>query len=117
MTRLSHDAQDTPRPARALRLLPPPAADALPAPPDDRLPDGFAVELAADTHRSADGRLLLGGSPPRLLRLTRAAARRLVDGGFPVTGPATAALARRLLDSGVAHPRPPSSMNPAKAMA
>ncbi|MFF9132724.1 mycofactocin biosynthesis glycosyltransferase MftF [Streptomyces sp. NPDC014806] len=107
MTRLSHDAQDTPRPARALRLLPSPAADALPAPPDDRLPDGFAVELAADTHRSADGRLLLGGSPPRLLRLTGAAARRLVDGGFPVTGPATAALARRLLDSGVAHPRPP----------
>ncbi|MFE6286538.1 mycofactocin biosynthesis glycosyltransferase MftF [Streptomyces sp. NPDC057877] len=79
----------------------------LPPPPDGRLPTGFAVELAPDTHRSRDGHLLLGGSPPRLLRLGPAAVRLLRDGGFAVTDAASAALARRLLDAGVAHPRPP----------
>lgn len=84
-----------------------PRLPALPAPPRDRLPDGFAVELAADTHRSDDGHLMLGGSPPRLLRLKTAAIRLLEDGTFAVTDTASAALARRLLDAGVAHPRPP----------
>ncbi|MEV0180359.1 mycofactocin biosynthesis glycosyltransferase MftF [Streptomyces sp. NPDC050625] len=82
-------------------------SEPLPSPPRDRLPDGFAVELAADTHRSRDGHLMLGGSPPRLLRLGAAAVRLLADGGFGVTDAASAALARRLLDAGVAHPRPP----------
>jgi mycofactocin system glycosyltransferase len=52
---------------------------------------------------------MLGGSPPRLLRLTPAAARLLRPGCFTVTDRASAALARRLVDSGVAHPRPPAS--------
>ncbi len=77
------------------------------APPADvRLPDGLAVELAADVHRSRDGRLLLGGSPPRLLRLSPAAARLLAAGGFTVADRGTAVLARRLIDIGAAHPRP-----------
>ena len=76
-------------------------------PRDTTLPDGFAVELAADVHRSRDGRLMLGGSPPRLLRLSRSAARLLEPGRFTVVDAATAGLARRLVDIGVALPRPP----------
>ncbi|MGK3103879.1 hypothetical protein ACPCYV_07725 [Streptomyces mordarskii] len=91
---------------------PPPRPGTLPSPPPDRLPDGFAVELAATTHRSRDGHLMLGGSPPRLLRLGAAAVRLLEDGGFVVTDDASAALARRLLDAGLVHPRPPLSPTP-----
>src|SRR5215470_16865919 len=80
----------------------------LPGPAGTRLPAGFAVHLAADVHRSRNGRLILGGSPPRLLRLNPAAARLLRPGSFTVSGPASAALARRLVDSGVANPRPPA---------
>jgi mycofactocin glycosyltransferase len=81
---------------------------ALAGPPDTSLPMGFAVELAAGVHRSRDGRLMLGGSPPRLLKLNPAAARLLRPGRFAVTGRASAALARRLVDIGAAHPRPPA---------
>jgi mycofactocin glycosyltransferase len=79
-------------------------------PPDTRLPNGFAVELAEDVHRSRDGRLMLGGSPPRLLRLSEPAARVLEPGRFTVTDAATAALARRLVDIGIALPRPPAQI-------
>ncbi|POX38528.1 mycofactocin system glycosyltransferase [Streptomyces sp. Ru73] len=79
----------------------------LPGPWDTRLPVGFTVELAADAHRSRDGRLLLGGALPRLLRLGPTAARLLDGGRFTVTGRTSAALARRLLDIGAVHPRPP----------
>ena len=83
------------------------AVAGLPAPRDMTLPNGFAIELADDVHRSRDGALMLGGSPPRLLRLSKSAARLLEPGRFTVTDAATAALARRLVDIGVAHPRPP----------
>ncbi|MFD7992234.1 mycofactocin biosynthesis glycosyltransferase MftF [Streptomyces mexicanus] len=83
-----------------------PLAARLPPPPDATLPQGFTVELAPGTHRSRDGRLMTGGSPLRLVRLTDAAVRRLGDGRFTVTDAASAALARRLLDAGVVHPRP-----------
>jgi mycofactocin system glycosyltransferase len=77
------------------------------APPaQTRLPDGLAVELAGDVHRSRDGRLMLGGAPSRLLRLGASAARLLEPGEFTVADAATAALARRLVDLGAAHPRP-----------
>ncbi|GAA0478038.1 mycofactocin biosynthesis glycosyltransferase MftF [Streptomyces olivaceiscleroticus] len=89
--------------------LPPP----LPGPWDTLLPLGFAVELAGDAHRSRDGRLLLGGAPPRLLRLGPTAARLLDGGRFTVTGRTSAALARRLLDIGAVHPRPPLGTGPA----
>src|SRR6266704_201160 len=80
----------------------------LAAPPDTTLPNGFAIELADDVHRSRDGGLMLGGSPPRLLRLSKPAARILAPGRFTVADAATAALARRLVDIGVANPRPPA---------
>ncbi len=55
----------------------------------------------------ADGTLLVGGYPVRVLRLTASGARH-VEGwwsGTPVPGNAKArALARRLLDTGIAHP-------------
>jgi mycofactocin system glycosyltransferase len=78
----------------------------LAAPPDTTLPNGLAVELDGEVRRSRDGRLMLGGSPPRLLRLSKPTARVLGPGRFTVTDAATAALARRLVDIGVAHPRP-----------
>ncbi|MEU9789005.1 mycofactocin biosynthesis glycosyltransferase MftF [Streptomyces sparsogenes] len=85
----------------------------LASPRDVTLPDGFTVELAAGTDRSRDGRLMVGGSPLRLVRLTDAAARRLGDGRFAVTDATSAALARRLLDAGVVHPRPARGPVPA----
>ncbi|MER6735212.1 mycofactocin biosynthesis glycosyltransferase MftF [Streptomyces puniciscabiei] len=89
-----------------VRSLAPAAPDLLAPPADDTLPDGFTVELAPGTHRSRDGRLMTGGSPLRLIRLTEAAVRRLGAGRFSVTDAPSAALARRLLDAGVVHPRP-----------
>jgi mycofactocin system glycosyltransferase len=66
------------------------------------------VQLADGVHRSRDGRLILGGSPARLLRLTPPAVRLLRQGSFAVTGRASATFARRLLDCGIANPRPPA---------
>ena len=63
----------------------------LAGPLDTTLPNGFAVELADDVHRSRDGRLMLGGSPPMLLRLSVSAARLLGPGQFTVADAATAA--------------------------
>jgi mycofactocin glycosyltransferase len=80
----------------------------LAAPPDTTLPNGLAVELDGEVRRSRDGRLMLGGSPTRLLRLSKSAARVLRPGMFTVADAATAALARKLVDTGVAHPRPPA---------
>ncbi|MBB3086987.1 mycofactocin biosynthesis glycosyltransferase MftF [Geodermatophilus sabuli] len=77
---------------------------AIPAPPPDRLPDGFAVRLDPRTRRRDGGTALLGGSPLRLLRLLPRA-RDLLRGDRIVVGDAaTAALAARLLDAGLAHP-------------
>ena len=55
-------------------------------------------------HRSRDGALMLGGSPPRLLRLSAPATRLLGPGRFTVADAATSALARQLVDIGVALP-------------
>jgi mycofactocin system glycosyltransferase len=77
-------------------------------PPDTTLPNGLAVELDGEVRRSRDGRLMLGGSPTRLLRLSKPAARVLRPGMFTVADTATAALARKLVDTGIAHPRPPA---------
>ncbi len=64
----------------------------------------------------ADGKVLAGGYPARVLRLTPAGARSIQDwfAGTPVPGGRKArALARRLLDAGIAHPvpcdRPPAA--------
>ncbi|GAB2932780.1 mycofactocin biosynthesis glycosyltransferase MftF [Rhodococcus aerolatus] len=69
-----------------------------------RLPDGFAVALDPTTRRLDGGAALLGGSPPRLLRLAPAARALLTAAPLRVTDARTAGLARTLLDAGVAHP-------------
>jgi mycofactocin system glycosyltransferase len=75
----------------------------IPAAPDARLPDGFAVRLSPRVRRRPDG-ALLGGSPLRLMRLSTRA-RELLTGGRVVVRDATSAqLAARLLDAGLAFP-------------
>ena len=71
-----------------------------------RLPLGFAVELDRATRRLDRGAVLLGGSPPRLLRLAPLARQLLAGPRLRVEDRRTAGLARTLLDAGVAHPRP-----------
>ncbi|MFF0203671.1 mycofactocin biosynthesis glycosyltransferase MftF [Streptomyces sp. NPDC005017] len=55
----------------------------------------------------ADGRTLIGGTPPRAVRLSPGGARLVGRwlAGEPVTAPAHLALARRLVAAGLAHPR------------
>lgn len=75
------------------------------------LPDGFGVELDADTVTvGADAPdVLFGGSPPRLMRLSAAGVRALEQLRCqPVSSADTGRLARRLTDAGLAHPRPPA---------
>ena len=71
-----------------------------------RLPLGFAVEIDRATRRLDRGAVLLGGSPPRLLRLAPLARELLAGPRLRVEDRRTAGLARTLLDAGVAHPRP-----------
>ncbi len=72
-----------------------------------RLPDGFGVELDPSVRRLSNGRVLLGGRPIRLLKLSTKAAALVGEGSrLSVRDDVTAAIARRLLDAGVAHPRP-----------
>ena len=74
-------------------------------PPGARLPAGFAVRLDTRTRTLAEGRVLLGGAPLRLLKLSAKAVAVLgADGRLCSADPTTATLARRLLDAGVAHP-------------
>lgn len=74
-----------------------------------RLPNGFCVRVDPRVRRLNAGRVLLGGAPIRLLRLSATATDRLTGGSMVrVRDGTTAALARRLLDTGVAHPRPPA---------
>ena len=75
------------------------------------LPVGFRLRADERTRCDDEGRLLVGGSPRRVLRLTdngAATARRLLN-GEPVADARDAALARRLLDTGIAHPVPVDS--------
>ncbi|WP_436697612.1 mycofactocin biosynthesis glycosyltransferase MftF [Nocardioides sp. BYT-33-1] len=68
------------------------------------LPDGFVIRLRADLAVADRGRLLVGGSPVRAVRLAARARRLLAGGRLTVDGPATATLARRLLDGNLADP-------------
>jgi mycofactocin system glycosyltransferase len=80
----------------------------IPPPGTRDLPAGFRVALDPGTRFRDGGRVLVGGSPLRLVRLsTRAAAvvatwRR---GGW-ADSPTARAVARCLLDRGLVHPRP-----------
>lgn len=72
------------------------------------VPAGFRLRPDPGVQRHDAGRLLIGGSPRRVLRLTPPGAEvaaRLLD-GHPVDDRAGALLARRLLDTGIAHPLP-----------
>lgn len=78
-------------------------------------PAGFRLVLDPATRAADGGRVLIGGSPLRVLTLTPAG-QRLVDrwrAGEPIGGTeAERRLARRLLDAGLAHPRPPAGARP-----
>lgn len=85
-----------------------PATDTPPAAADP-VPAGTRLTLDTRARRYRAGRILLGGSPPRLLRLSPAAAQRVGRwlAGEPVgPDPRDGRLARRLLDAGLAHPHP-----------
>jgi len=72
------------------------------------LPRGFGIVFDRSLRTYQHGRLLVGGTPTRVMRLTdmgQAAFASLCDG----CGDSTAArmLARRMTEAGMAHPRPP----------
>jgi len=72
------------------------------------VPLGFRLQPDVGTQCHDGGRVVVGGSPRRVLRLTArgaVAANRLLD-GQPVSGNGDGLLARRLLDAGIAHPVP-----------
>ncbi|BDC73858.1 mycofactocin biosynthesis glycosyltransferase MftF [Prescottella equi] len=77
-----------------------------------RLPDGFGVRLDPQVRAYSGGRVLIGGSPMRMLKLAPAAAEMIGDGYLEVVDSQTAVVARRLLDSGVGNPRPMSTPSP-----
>lgn len=68
------------------------------------LPVGFRVRLRGDVVHADGGRLLVGGSPVRAVRLGDRARALLATGDLAVTDAATALLARRLLDGNLANP-------------
>lgn len=70
----------------------------------DRLPVGFRVRMRDDVESHDRGRVLVGGSPLRVLRLSAAARRLIRDRTVEVCSPASQALAVRLLDTNVADP-------------
>jgi mycofactocin system glycosyltransferase len=68
------------------------------------LPTGFAVRIRDDVRRLDDGRLLVGGSPLRAMRLSPEAVG-LIDGArVVVRSPQAGVVARRLLDGNLADP-------------
>lgn len=71
------------------------------------MPAGFRLRADSRTRFVADGSVLVGGSPVRVLRLTPTGAHQVAAwfSGAPVPDTATGrTLARRLLDAGIAHP-------------
>lgn len=86
------------------RGAPAPAVGSGPA--DTVLPAGWRVVVDRRVVALDGGRVLLGGAPPRMLRLAPAGWALLAGGGFTVTDATSRALARRLLDGGVVHPVP-----------
>ena len=76
-------------------------------PGDELVPAGFRLRPDPGARTLADGTVITGGYPIRVLRLSPAGARHVAGwwDGAPVPGNAKArALARRLLDTGIAHP-------------
>jgi len=78
------------------------------------LPEGVPVVLDGGVRTAQGGRMLIGGAPVRVVRLSAAGARavgRWRAGAAPA-GAAERALARRLVDGGLAHPLPPPAAPP-----
>lgn len=80
----------------------------LPSPPAEELPGGTVVIVGADVWRYDRGRVLVGGAPTRVMRLSRQAAELIRDGRVEASDPASMRLAARLVDAGIAHPDPAS---------
>lgn len=90
-----------PRPVKDPRAAP--GARRLP------LPAGFGLALDPSVRAEEGGRVLIGGSPRRVARLSEQAAAELgsmQEGG--AAGERARLLARELIDAGMANPRPPS---------
>lgn len=68
------------------------------------LPDGFTATVRDDVRVLDHGRVLIGGSPTRVARLTAAGAALMDGHRVTVSDAATAALADRLLDGNLAVP-------------
>jgi mycofactocin system glycosyltransferase len=81
------------------------------------VPPGWRLRPDRSLRTARGGAVLVGGSPLRVLRLSRRGAETVAAwwAGAPV-GASTAerALARRLLDAGIAHPDPPRAASPAE---
>ncbi len=72
-------------------------------------PPGFRVVVDADVRRFHEDQVMLGGSPMRLVRLSRTGAAvlgSLTHGGSIPEDPEGQRLVRRLLQIGMLHPRP-----------
>lgn len=82
-------------------------------PLEDRLPDGFQVQIDPRCIVDGDLRYLVGGSPTRVLRLSdEALGMTSNDGRIAVSDNATRVLARTLLDTGIGRPRPMTGPDP-----
>ncbi|MGF7235333.1 MAG: mycofactocin biosynthesis glycosyltransferase MftF [Frankia sp.] len=88
-------------------------------PTDLPLPSGFRIQADPDLAVRAADRVVIGGSPPRLLKLSAAGidvVRRLLDGEtVRACGAGAGAIARRLVAGGLAHPLPPAGGGPLPA--
>ncbi|HET6953163.1 MAG TPA: glycosyltransferase, partial [Acidimicrobiales bacterium] len=89
-----------------------------PGPGGGGLPPGWSIELDPTARRTDGGRVLIGGSPFRFLRLTPAGAAWLdgvAAGGRLPASRASRRLARRLVDAALAHPVPAPDRGPSPA--
>ncbi len=76
-------------------------------PGDELVPAGLRLRPDPGSRTLADGMVITGGYPTRVLRLSKPGARHVTAwwSGMPVPdNPKARALARRLLDTGIAHP-------------
>ncbi|MFE3457686.1 family 2 glycosyl transferase [Nocardiopsis aegyptia] len=72
------------------------------------LPPGLGVEIDRAVRLADEGHVLVGGSPPRALRLTPSQLSSVIrwSSGSAPSGWAERLLARVLIEEGLAHPRP-----------
>ncbi|MCP2636311.1 mycofactocin biosynthesis glycosyltransferase MftF [Microbacterium sp. HD4P20] len=85
-----------------------PAERESPQPHDKELPRGTVAVVGADVWRYDRGRMLVGGAPTRVMRLSAMAAGLIQDGRIAASDPASMRLVARLVDAGIAHPDPAS---------